>query len=94
MTDQVLINDFQGNSSFSGAFHTLSKLIICAVMLRGRQRGLPVALDRAVMLPYEFGNEQEGPKEQSSREAVIQSAKDRETSEMSSSSTRVFLADQ
>ncbi|KAI0785108.1 cation transport protein-domain-containing protein [Abortiporus biennis] len=42
------------NYSFSGTLHTLSKLIICAVMLRGRHRGLPVALDRAVMLPHEF----------------------------------------
>jgi Trk-type K+ transport system membrane component len=37
--------------SFSGAWHTLSKLILCAVMLRGRHRGLPVAIDRAVLLP-------------------------------------------
>lgn len=42
------------NYSLSGAFNTLSKLIICFVMLRGRHRGLPVALDRAVMLPHEF----------------------------------------
>ncbi|KAI0753123.1 cation transport protein-domain-containing protein [Daedaleopsis nitida] len=40
--------------SFSGALRPLSKLIICAVMLRGRHRGLPVAIDRAVMLPIEF----------------------------------------
>jgi Trk-type K+ transport system membrane component len=37
--------------SFSGGFHVCSKLILCAVMLRGRHRGLPVALDRAVRLP-------------------------------------------
>ncbi|THH17258.1 hypothetical protein EW146_g3518 [Bondarzewia mesenterica] len=42
------------NYSLSGAMHTLSKLIICAVMLRGRHRGLPVAVDRAIMLPKEF----------------------------------------
>jgi len=42
------------NFSFSGALRPLSKLIICAVMLRGRHRGLPVAIDRAVMLPFEF----------------------------------------
>ena len=34
--------------------HTLSKLILCAVMIRGRHSGLPVALDRAIMLPKEF----------------------------------------
>lgn len=39
--------------SFSGAWHKLSKLILCAVMIRGRHRGLPVALDKAVLLPHE-----------------------------------------
>jgi Trk-type K+ transport system membrane component len=39
--------------SFSGGWQTASKLILCAVMLRGRHRGLPVALDRAVRLPSE-----------------------------------------
>lgn len=42
------------NFSLSGAMSTLSKLIICAVMLRGRHRGLPVALDRAIVFPTEF----------------------------------------
>ncbi|KAF9268582.1 TrkH-domain-containing protein [Marasmius fiardii PR-910] len=42
------------NYSFCGAFRPLSKLIVCLVMLRGRHRGLPVAIDRAVMLPQEF----------------------------------------
>ncbi|KAF7428771.1 low affinity potassium transporter [Pleurotus ostreatus] len=41
------------NYSFSGAFHPLSKLIVCAVMIRGRHRGLPVAIDRAVLPPEE-----------------------------------------
>ncbi|ORY15670.1 cation transport protein-domain-containing protein [Clohesyomyces aquaticus] len=39
--------------SFCGAWHTLSKLILCAVMIRGRHRGLPVAIDKAVLLPGE-----------------------------------------
>lgn len=39
--------------SFCGGWHTLSKLILCAVMIRGRHRGLPVAIDRAVLLPSE-----------------------------------------
>ncbi|KAI9785960.1 MAG: hypothetical protein M1839_008226 [Geoglossum umbratile] len=39
--------------SFSGGWHKLSKLILCAVMIRGRHRGLPVAIDRAVLLPGE-----------------------------------------
>lgn len=37
--------------SFCGAWHKLSKLVLIVVMLRGRHRGLPVAIDRAVMLP-------------------------------------------
>lgn len=37
--------------SFSGGLHTGSKLVLCFVMLRGRHRGLPVAIDRAVRLP-------------------------------------------
>lgn len=41
------------NSSFCGSWHTISKLILAAVTLRGRHRGLPVAIDRAVMLPNE-----------------------------------------
>lgn len=39
--------------SFCGAWHTVSKLILCAVMLRGRHRGLPVVIDRAILLPDE-----------------------------------------
>ena len=39
--------------SFSGGWHWPSKLVLCLVMLRGRHRGLPVALDRAVRLPGE-----------------------------------------
>lgn len=50
---------FQANYSFSGALSPLSKLIVCVVMLRGRHRGLPVAIDRAVMLPFEFRDQAE-----------------------------------
>ncbi|KAH8982290.1 hypothetical protein EDB92DRAFT_1819936 [Lactarius akahatsu] len=45
------------NCSLSGAMITLlSKLIVCAVMpvLYGRHCGLPVAFDRAIVLPTEF----------------------------------------
>jgi Trk-type K+ transport system membrane component len=47
--------------SFSGAWHAASKLVLCVVMLRGRHRGLPVALDRAVRLPGDnlYNDEQE-----------------------------------
>ncbi|KAI2783746.1 TrkH-domain-containing protein [Daldinia loculata] len=37
--------------SLSGGMHTGSKIIMILVMLRGRHRGLPVALDRAIRLP-------------------------------------------
>ena len=39
--------------SLSGGWHICSKLILVAVMLRGRHRGLPVAIDRAILLPGE-----------------------------------------
>ncbi|KAF8342643.1 cation transport protein-domain-containing protein [Cantharellus anzutake] len=45
------------NYSLSGVLSPLSKVIICLVMLRGRHRGLPVAIDRAVMLPKEYQRE-------------------------------------
>lgn len=39
------------DASFSTEFHVLSKLVIVAMMIRGRHRGLPYALDRAILLP-------------------------------------------
>ena len=45
--------------SFCGAWSTLSKLILCVVMLRGRHRGLPVAIDKAVLLPSEHHGDAE-----------------------------------
>ncbi|EEU43676.1 uncharacterized protein NECHADRAFT_12230, partial [Fusarium vanettenii 77-13-4] len=47
--------------SFSGGWHVASKVILCAVMLRGRHRGLPEAIDRAILLPSEgrFSREEE-----------------------------------
>ncbi|KAE8417999.1 cation transport protein-domain-containing protein [Aspergillus pseudocaelatus] len=40
--------------SFSGGWHSLSKVVLCAVMLRGRHRSLPVAIDKAIMLPGDY----------------------------------------
>ncbi|CAG84747.2 DEHA2A10340p [Debaryomyces hansenii CBS767] len=37
--------------SLSGEFTVLSKLVMIAMVIRGRHRGLPYALDRAIMLP-------------------------------------------
>ena len=44
----------QANYSFSGALFDGSKIILCAVTMRGRHRSLPMSLDRAIMLPHEF----------------------------------------
>ncbi|KID65078.1 Potassium transport protein, high-affinity, partial [Metarhizium hybridum] len=41
------------NASLSTEFSTFGKLVICAMMIRGRHRGLPYTLDRAIMLPDE-----------------------------------------
>lgn len=47
------------NSSFSGQFRPLSKLVIIAMQIRGRHRGLPYELDRAILLPSESLQEKE-----------------------------------
>ncbi|KAF3920227.1 hypothetical protein AA313_de0206978 [Arthrobotrys entomopaga] len=41
------------NTSFSAQFTTFSKIVIMAMMVRGRHRGLPYELDRAILLPSE-----------------------------------------
>lgn len=41
------------DASFSTEFRTISKLVIIAMQVRGRHRGLPYALDRAILLPSE-----------------------------------------
>ncbi|KAJ8518973.1 hypothetical protein ONZ45_g4024 [Pleurotus djamor] len=47
------------NFSFCGAMKPLSKLIIIVIMVRGRHRGLPLAVDRAIMLPKELNRQKE-----------------------------------
>lgn len=47
------------NASFSAEFHVLSKLVIIAMQIRGRHRGLPYELDRAILLPSESLQEKE-----------------------------------
>ncbi|KAL9128609.1 MAG: hypothetical protein Q9217_002743 [Psora testacea] len=39
------------DTSFSAQFSVISKLVIIAMQIRGRHRGLPYELDRAVLLP-------------------------------------------
>ncbi|KAJ6118274.1 hypothetical protein N7471_013741 [Penicillium samsonianum] len=41
------------STSLSGEFTVFSKLVICVIMIRGRHRGLPYKLDRAIVLPGE-----------------------------------------
>lgn len=41
------------DTSFSGQFSVVSKLVIIAMQIRGRHRGLPYELDRAILLPSE-----------------------------------------
>ena len=52
------------NASFSAEFHVLSKLVIIAMQIRGRHRGLPYELDRAILLPSESLQEKEMKEEQ------------------------------
>ncbi|OKL59326.1 hypothetical protein UA08_04998 [Talaromyces atroroseus] len=48
------------NTSLSGQFTTFSKVVMCLMMIRGRHRGLPYALDRAIMLPSDHITENDG----------------------------------
>lgn len=41
------------NTSFSAEFGVIAKLVVAAMMIRGRHRGLPYELDRAILLPSE-----------------------------------------
>ncbi|GAA5917523.1 uncharacterized protein JCM6883_004877, partial [Sporobolomyces salmoneus] len=43
-------------TSLAGVLSTGSKLVFIAVMLRGRHRGLPVAIDRSILLPFDLNS--------------------------------------
>ncbi|KAI0911488.1 cation transport protein-domain-containing protein [Ustulina deusta] len=47
------------NASLMAQFSVLGKLVIVAMMIRGRHRGLPYGLDRAVLLPSDDLNRKE-----------------------------------
>lgn len=47
------------NTSFCAQFHVISKLVILAMQIRGRHRGLPYSLDRAILLPSESLHQKE-----------------------------------
>lgn len=76
------------NTSFSGQFSTLSKLIIIAMQLRGRHRGLPYALDRAILLPSESLQRKEA--EEAARRAVARrgTSNDLDSEPLSATRTR------
>ncbi|KAK8865627.1 hypothetical protein IAR55_000772 [Kwoniella newhampshirensis] len=62
------------NFAFSGEFGTASKIIMILVMLRGRHRGLPVAIDRAILLPKEYArinNSANGLEKTTSRRSAV-----------------------
>ncbi|GLB41288.1 putative cation transport protein [Lyophyllum shimeji] len=82
--------------SFSGELRSLSKFVLCLVMLRGRHRSLPVAIDRAVMLPSELQSQLDQNADASSRDSHMsdsdsrsaESGSHRSTSNRSSQSPR------
>lgn len=47
------------NASLCSQFSTVGKLVLIAMMIRGRHRGLPYGLDRAILLPSEALNRKE-----------------------------------
>jgi Trk-type K+ transport system membrane component len=47
------------NASLCSQFSVIGKLVIVAMMVRGRHRGLPYGLDRAILLPSESLNRKE-----------------------------------
>jgi hypothetical protein len=48
------------NASLCSQFTVVGKLVLVAMMIRGRHRGLPYGLDRAILLPSETLNAHEG----------------------------------
>ncbi|GAA5981465.1 hypothetical protein JCM5350_004077 [Sporobolomyces pararoseus] len=53
----------RNSASLAGVLRTLSKLVLIATMVRGRHRGLPVAIDRSILLPSELEEAQESESE-------------------------------
>ena len=47
------------DTSFSAQFTVISKLVIIAMQIRGRHRGLPYELDRAILLPSDSLHQKE-----------------------------------
>ena len=77
------------STSQSAQYHTLSKLILIGLMIRGRHRGLPSAIDRAVQLPSEELDEMDN-KEQQLKQYHVDMLASRElsTTDLSMSTSR------
>lgn len=63
------------NYSLVGTMTKLSKLVIIIIMIRGRHRGLPVAVDRAVLLPNELVTNRElevDPNQQENEKEIVE----------------------
>lgn len=58
----------------SATLGTASKLILCAVMLRGRHRGLPAAIDPSVLLPSERSRQRQMEQEFRAKQQAIRKA--------------------
>ncbi|KAI4869449.1 potassium transport protein TRK1/TRK2 [Hypoxylon rubiginosum] len=52
------------DASLSSQFTVIGKLVVIAMMIRGRHRGLPYGLDRAVLLPSEYLNRKEAEEDE------------------------------
>lgn len=52
------------NASLCSQFSVVGKLVVIAMMIRGRHRGLPYGLDRAILLPSESLNRKEAEEAQ------------------------------
>ncbi|ODH13097.1 hypothetical protein ACO22_07604 [Paracoccidioides brasiliensis] len=62
------------NSGLTTRFTVLGKLVICALMIRGRHRGLPYELDRAIILPSERNPTESSSPRQVAVSTVLKSA--------------------
>ncbi|KIY66946.1 TrkH-domain-containing protein [Cylindrobasidium torrendii FP15055 ss-10] len=60
------------NYSFSGSFKTLSKLVVIIIMVRGRHRGLPVSIDRAVNVPIDLVNQSPLERNRKARQEALE----------------------
>ncbi|WAR62971.1 hypothetical protein PtB15_18B53 [Puccinia triticina] len=66
-------------TSMVGGFSSFSKLVVIAVMLRGRHRGLPIAIDRAVILPYDKSKPDD--QDRAEEEELVEDVEDQTPSE-------------